>query len=250
MLTCKSLGHYGRFGNQLYQIAGVIGIALRSNQNYCFPLWRNYDHIERFGSSEDCDLYKHLVNPLPEYRDIPYQDRPVGWGYHETLLPQGNWDLQGHFQSPRYFEHSIDYVREALKFTNEPELNNMCAIHWRAGDYDPDPTAYHPRMGPDYYREAMSKMPQGTRFLVFSDNMDEARKMFYGVDADYASGDYISDYKRMKSCKHFIIANSSFSSFAATMSTQEGVVVAPKKWFGPVAGITGDDVYCKNWIVI
>lgn len=251
MITCRSLGYYGRFANQLYQIAGIIGIAVKSGQPYCFPTWRNYDHAERFGSKEDIDLYKHLVNPLPEFMDVPYQDRGIGWGYHDVTLPMGNWNLSGHFQSPKYFNHCIERVREQLKFKDEPERNNYCAIHWRAGDYDPDPNAYHPRCSNDYYREALAKMPQGTRFLVFSDNLDEARKMFFGIDATYSEGDYIQDYKLMKSCKHFIIANSSYSSFAATMANQEGkIVVAPKKWFGAVAGITGDDIYEQNWIII
>jgi hypothetical protein len=34
------------------------------------------------------------------------------------------------------------------------------------------------------------------------------------------------------------------------MSEQGGIVVAPKKWFGQVAGINGDDIYDENWIVI
>jgi hypothetical protein len=251
MITCRSLGRYGRFANQLYQIAGIIGIAKKSGQPYCFPLWRNYDHLERFGSTEDIDLFKHLVNPLPEYVDIYYQERGIGWGYHDVTL-NGNWDLSGHFQSPKYFEHCIDEVREQLRFTNEPELNDYCAVHFRAGDYDPDPNAYHPRMSPEYYKDAIKLIPEGTRFMIFSDDLEAAKEVFKGHNVEYSTAkDYIEDYKQMKACKHFIIANSSYSAFAATMANQDGkIVVAPKKWFGLVAGINGDDIYERNWRII
>ena len=251
MIIYSQLGRYGRFANSLYQVAGTIGIAIRSGQPYGFPVWENYDHRDRFGSTEDIEIYKHLVNPLPEYRkDIHYEPRFIGWGYHEVNINQGNWDIMGHLQSPKYFNHCIDIVREQLRFKDEPEDNNYCAIHYRAGDYQDNPEAYHPRCTIEYYREAMSHVPQGTRFLVFSDSLDEAKRLFSGIDADYAEGNYIENYKMMKACKHFIISNSSYSAFAATMSKQNGVVVAPRKWFGKVAGIEGNAIYQDNWIII
>ena len=252
MIIYSSLGRYGRFANALYQIAGTIGIATKSGQPYGFPQFLNYDHRDRFGSAEDIEIYKHLVNPLPELiSGVHYEPRFIHWGYHDVRLPSGNWDLSGHLQSPRYFNHCMDLVRETLRFKDEPPLNDLCAIHLRCGDYLNDPDAYHPRCTIEYYRHAMSFIPQGTRFLVFSDDQDEARRMFAGVDAEFSSGNYIEDYKLMKSCKHFIISNSSYSAFAATMANREGkIVVAPRRWFGPVAGIDGNDIYGEGWVVI
>ena len=252
MLTFSQLGKYGRFANQLYQIAGVIGIAVKSGQPYGFPDWRNHDHVDRFGSNEDCEIAKHLVNPLPTIVPVNYESRFIGWGYHDVCLPSGNWDLSGHFQSPRYFKHCIELVREQLKMKDEYGPCDFVAIHYRAGDYDPDPNAYHPRCSKEYYREAMSKFP-GAKFLAFSDNTDELMSMIseFGDVTVFKGKDYIDDYKKMLSCRHFIIANSSYSAFAATMANQEGkTVVAPKKWFGEVAGINGNDIYDENWIVI
>lgn len=252
MITFNKLGRYGRFANQLYQIAGVIGIATRSEQPFAFPKWINYDHKESFGSKEDCDLFNHLVNPLPEVPEgLQFEERFIQWGYHDVFIPTGNYSLEGHLQSPRYFNHCIDKVREQLRFKDEPADNDYCAIHWRAGDYIDDPNAYHPRQPKEYYYNAVKQMPEATKFLVFSDDTDKAKEMFAGIDAEYSVGnDYITDYKLMKSCKHFIIANSSYSAFAATISNQPGkIVIAPKKWFGQIAGITGDDIYEQNWVI-
>ncbi len=252
MIIFSQLGRYGRFANGLYQIASIMGIAVKSGQPYGFPTWFNYDHRDRFGAKEDINLHEHLVNPLPSFPPVHYEQKFIHWGYHDITLTNGNWDLLGHFQSPRYFKHCIELVREQLTFKNEPPLNDYCAVHFRAGDYIDDSNAYHPRCTIEYYKEAIARIP-ATRFMIFSDDLEAARKVFEGHNVEYStSRDYIEDYKQMKACKHFIIANSSYSSFAATMANQEGkVVVAPKKWFGPQAnGLNGDDIYDENWIVI
>lgn len=253
MITMKQLGRVGRFGNQLFQIAGIIGIARKNNHEFCFPRWENIDHKERFGSSEDCDVQKFFENPLPEYVDRYYQYRWIEWGYHDVRLYQDHhFDLGGHFQSEKYFRHAIDEVRYYLKMKNEHALmTGVCAIHFRAGDYIDDPNAYHPRLTMNYYRSAMERMPSGTHFLVFSDDMDRARQMF-GGDVEYSdTGSYIEDFKLMKTCNHFITANSSFSLMPAILSdAQDKIVVCPSKWFGPIAGITGVDCYPEKSIVI
>jgi hypothetical protein len=249
MITCKLLGKLGRFGNQLYQIAGVIGVATKNNQSFCFPQWVNHDHKERFGSSEDISVAKYFQNHLPEYREVNYEYQWIDWGYRDiTISHDRNIDLCGHFQSPKYFDHCIDRVRFYLTMVDEYAPNDYCAIHWRAGDYIDDPNAYHPRMRKEYYDEAKRYMPEGTKYLVFTDSIEDAKNLF-GV-AEYYKGDYIDSFKMMKACKHFIISNSSYSAMAATLSTQGGIVVSPKKWFGLVAGITGDDIHEKHWRVI
>lgn len=246
-ITYSQLGRYGRFANALYQIAGTIGIATRSGQPWGFPRFINYDAKFRFDTKEDIDVYKHLENELPYFiQGHTYEPLFVHWGYHETVLPTGSWDLSGHLQSPKYFNHCLELVKQTLKFKDEPPLNDYVAVHYRAGDYEESPEGYHPRCSKEYFDEARKHF-EGEKFFVFSDDITEARKIFNG--AEYSEGrDYIEDYKLMKSCKGFIISNSSYSSFAATMNG--GKTVAPRKWFGEVAGITGNDIYKKDWVVI
>jgi hypothetical protein len=163
-------------------------------------------------------------------------------------MPTGNWNLQGHFQSDKYFGHCIDTVRHYLTMKDEYPLNDYVAVHYRAGDYIDDPNAYHPRCSKEYYQQAMELFP-GEKFLVFSDDIVAAATMFPGAKIYVA--DYLDSFKMMKSCKHFICANSSYSVMAAILANQEGKkVVCPKRWFGDVAGINGDDCYPENAIVI
>lgn len=249
-VTTKSLGVYGRFCNQAWQIAGILGIGRANNLEPVFPLWRNVDHKERFGSNEDIDIYKHLVHALPGIPDgLVFRDRNVDWGFYDVRLSPGNWNLTGHFQSPRYFSHCIDTVRHYLTFRDEPPQSDYVAIHYRAGDYSEGPDSYHPRMPMSYYKQAMRLFP-GRKFLVFSDELETARNLF-GEGVEYSDGDYLEDFKRMKTCSDFIIANSSYSAMAAVLGeSPDKRVVAPRPWFGKSAGISGEDIYSEGWTVL
>jgi hypothetical protein len=251
MMTYKALGRMGRFANQLFQIAGTIGIAIKNNHPYCFPQWINHDHIERFGSTEDVDIYKHLVNPLPEFRDIEYQHVWIPWGYADyRFKPNQIIDLGGHMQSEKYFSFCIDVIRKYFTFTDEPGQNDFTAIHYRAGDYTAGKHTYHPRQEMDYYEQAMDKVKGD--YLVFSDDLTEAKKMF-GSNVTYAvNRDYLEDFKLMKKCKSFIGANSSFSLMAAILADHpEKQMVFPKLWFGEAAGgLSTTDLYPEGAIII
>lgn len=246
IVTFNMLGRYGRLANQCYQIAGVIGVARRNGFDFAFPYWKNYDHLERFGSSEDIDIQRHFVNPLPLYDGPTLPDHPVPWGYSDVQLTH-SVSLSGHFQSERFFEHAIDEVRWYFRMKDEPPQNDYVAIHVRRGDYD---DRYHPRMPENYYRTAMSEFP-GAKFLVFSDDIPACREMF-GSEVEYSEGDYLQDFRLMKRCRHFIIANSSYSAMAAVLGeAKDKRVIAPRPWFGPgYAQITGEDIYGDGWKVI
>lgn len=265
--TFSSLGHYGRFANQIFQIAGTIGIARKNGMLPVFPVWRNYDHGERFGSREDIEIHKHMVHRLPSIEKgteidgaMAFVSRPVEWGYHDVQLLPGNWDLSGHFQSLKYFDHCIDEVRYYMEMKDEPkEIMPFIAIHARRGDYD---NKYHPVIPVDYYVKAIEHCPTDSEFLVFSDDkgfyieltracidhgLTKQSQKLYPVN-----GNYLSSFAIMKCCMHFIIGNSSYSAAAAILSDYpDKQVIAPKNWFGPAyTNITAKDIYCPDWKII
>lgn len=247
IVTFSQLGKYGRFANGLFQIASTIGIARKNGFDFGFPGWKNYDHRDRFGSTEDIDLYKHFVNPLPLYDGPELPERFIDWGYHNIVLTE-SVSLSGHMQSQRYFDHCLDECRWYLKMKDEPPQNDYVGCHVRLADYDDQ---YHPRLGMRYYAPAMGLFP-GAKFLVFSDDLNEAKRMF-GESVEYSEGrDYIEDFRLMKRCKSFIIGNSSYSAMAAILGEAEDKrVVAPRPWFGAAyTGITGEDICNPDWMII
>lgn len=245
----RAIGNYGRFCNQAYQIAGILGIARRNNLEPVFPLWENRDHRDRFGSAEEIKVYEHFVNQLPALPEgITFIERPVAWGYRDMKLPAGNWNLSGHFQSERYFEHCLDEAKWYFRMKDEPPQNDYVAIHVRRGDYDDH---YHPRIPEGYYRAAMAEFP-GRKFLVFSDDIQACKEMF-GSEVEYSEGrDYLEDFKLLKRCHSFIIANSTYSSMAAVLGdAKDKKVIAPRPWFGSgYTEITGEDIYGSDWTII
>ena len=92
-------------------------------------------------------------------------------------------------------------------------------------------------------------------YFIFSDDMPWVKQNFKTkfetiyVDFNDASTNY-EDLKLMTSCKHNIIANSSFSWWGAWLNKNPNkMVIAPTKWFNDE---TRDykDVIPKNWIKI
>lgn len=254
MLTFQRLGRIGRFANGLFQIASTIGLATKHGYAYGFPVWKNYDHAERFGSSEDIDLQKYFKNPLPQVDAIGYRDFPIPWGYHPNIEIPDNVSLSGHMQSEKYFSHCKDVIGHYFTMKQEYPPNEDVAIHVRLGDYDDH---YHPRLKRDYYEKAIRQFPRDTCFKVFSDDPVAAGEMLQGLGFIhvYTGKDYIQDFKMMKASKHFIIGNSSYSLMAAILGRdREKKIVCPSTWWGPGWGPNHKelckDVYPENSIII
>lgn len=260
LVTFSRLGTYGRFANQMYQVAGTIGIARRNRFEFAFPEWINHDALN-FGQTEDISVQKYFENPLPRYDGPPLPERGIPWGYHEVRLTQ-SCDLLGHFQSLKYFEHCFEEVEWYLRMKDEPPLQDVCAVHVRLGDYGeqaspqhPQGNPYHPRMNMAYYEPAFAQFPADQKYLVFSDGIEETKRMFGdSPQFEYSEGrTYFEDFKLMKRCRHFIISNSSFSAMAAVLGeAPDKKVVAPSPWFGGPYSTTLDpkDIYNPDWTII
>lgn len=261
MLTALSIntGGLGRMGNQMFTIAGVVGIATKCGQPYAFPPWITKDN-EIFGNAPDC-IDDYLLNPLPPLANhTRFETYPYFWGYHDVNLPTGNWTIDAHMQSEKFFKHCMPLIRETFRFKDEPEQNDWVVIHHRAGDYIADENAQHPRCSIDYYNDAVNLMP-GEKFVIFSDDQQEALKIqetlllmdCRRVIAVHPVGHYIDDFKIMKKCKSFVCANSSFSLFAAILGEHpDKKIVCPSRWFGSQMPAEFDtkDIYPENCIII
>lgn len=261
MITSLSIGRggLGRFGNMAFTIASTIGIAVKSGQPYSFPRWQTHDNA-LFGQPVD-DIGEYLLNPLPSIPEgITFQDYGYFWGYRDINLPTGNWSIDAHLQSEKYFLHCIALVRQTFTFKDEPEQNDWVAIHYRAGDYQEGDDCYHPRCNAEYYVDAINQFPIDQKFVIFSDDLQQAVYLQEAlcfldsrrVVAAHPEINYIEDFKLMKNCKSFITANSSFSLMAAILGAHsEKKIICPSRWFGSAAGnIDTKDIYPQGAIII
>jgi hypothetical protein len=247
MVTFSGLGRYGRFGNQLFQIASTIGIAKANGYEYGFPEWVNHDARDRFGAKEDVEVGKWFANELPRCPDgYPFGNHYISWGWQGLNHPDGV-SYAGHMQSEKYFAHCHDLIQETFTLKDEWKPINYTAIHIRMGDYGGD---YHPICSKWYYAEAM-KVLRGP-YMVFSDDIVKAKEMlqpYMGTHDIFDNGTTLSSFRAMKACRAHIIANSTFSWWAAWLAG--GDVVAPKAWFGPAAAdLETKDIYPDKWVII
>lgn len=116
------------------------------------------------------------------------------------------------------------------------------AIHVRRGDYVRDIQTYN-LMGEictkEYYQEAVKQFDDNSTFFVFSDDTEWCKRNFNLPNAIYVSHnqglDSWQDMVLMSACCHQIIANSSFSWWAAWLNhNPQKMVIAPSKWFNDI----------------
>ena len=124
------------------------------------------------------------------------------------------------------------------------------AIHVRHGDYAKYKDV-HPPCTMEYYNEAISQLPKDSKFLVISDTMEWCREnfkgdQFYFVDSSFQQ-DYM-DFYLMCRCENNIIANSTFSWWAAWLNNNENKrVLFPKRWFGEKVDYSTADLTPPMW---
>ena len=171
--------------------------------------------------------------------------------------------LVGFFQSEKYFSkyrqelldifappsQTVDELRAKYGFIlDQPN----CAIHVRRGDYL-HRTQYNPVCSPDYYRSAIELFDRDTKFLVFSDDLDWCKQIFKSPSCTFSEHvDEVMDLYLMSMCSHHIIANSSFSWWAAWLNRNPHQrIIAPKKWFGSaLSHFNTDDLYTASMLKI
>ena len=133
-----------------------------------------------------------------------------------------------YLQDPAYFEKYADELKQLLGqgIGYVPQVS----IHLRRTDYVGNPF-YVDLSDTDYYEKAIDLFPHDT-FLVFSDDLVFAREKFKGERYKIVEGNGpTQDLNLMASCKSNIIANSTFSWWAAWLNPNpEKKVVAPKAW--------------------
>ncbi len=188
-------------------------------------------------------------------------------------FPEDNSYLQGYWQSPKYFEAIENEIRNEFQYTAPlskaannflTDINNAKAVslHIRRGDYanNPETLAYHGMCDLDYYVRAInfvSSKIENPVYFIFSDDSKWVEENFNSAALGFdfkcvlvckENLNQFEDLKLMSSCKHAIIANSSFSWWGAWLINQnEKIVVAPQKWLANT-DINTDNLFPAQWI--
>jgi hypothetical protein len=210
MITYRQLGRNGRLGNQLWQIASTIGIALQQGESAGFPFWRYRPYFSV------PDRFFPDLNAAPSY--------DLGLDYLQDLkyLDGIQIEVREYFRPNPHV-----WGRLALRFGDVVTLAHKTSIHVRRGDYLEHSDMFPP-LPLEYYAEAM-ELTKGP-YLVFSDDVAWCRRNLPGDCYFMEHNMDFEDLFLMAACDEHITANSTFSWWAAWLANTRAIY--PRQW-GP-----------------
>lgn len=162
--------------------------------------------------------------------------------------------LNGYFQSYKYYLKQESFVKSLFQFPLEKldQKNNLLletirnsvsiSVHIRRGDYLAlQVSGTYEVCSTDYYSKAVHQLTSkysNATVVFFSDDMDWVKETFGSmvhdkifVESNTGKKSWI-DLSLMSNCHHNIIANSSFSWWAAWLNPNPNKeIIAPAKWF-------------------
>lgn len=237
----------GRLGNQMFQCAAAIGYAKKYNVVWACPNdTREFPRFHEFFPG----LPKYDGN---EFRSYQAHD-PSQFNYSPIPFNPNGTRLIGFFQSEKFFEGADDEIRKVFKLDIKPI--DAVSIHVRRTDYIGNPNT--PTITVEYLQKALSFVPTYSA-LVFSDDIEWCKEnipsAFPGFYFEFCEEkDEFKSLSLMASCKHNIIANSTFSWWGAWLNPNpDKIVVSPSylNWFGPnFGGGPPKDIIPDSWTQI
>jgi hypothetical protein len=187
-----------------------------------------------------------LPNYLEESKSFIYDaridliDQPIYLdGYWQNL----NYFEQYREELSRLFVPRIKISEQFEQYLDQIKASQSVSIHVRRGDYvnDPHTQSIHGTCDLNYYKKAIefigSKVKSPTYF-IFSDDIDWCVQNFdFLKDKVYIgkTTSALEDFQLMRNCQSNIIANSTFSWWAAWLTSKQNnslaaEVVLPSRW--------------------
>jgi hypothetical protein len=178
----------------------------------------------------------------------------------KTIYVEGYW--QAH-QFPYSMEQSL---RREFAFRDAPSLKDIAilnqirscespiSLHIRRGDYTLEAEGNH-ALPISYYKNAIRRVRErfaNPTFFVFSDDIEFAREnlpkeedmIFVDHNSDMSAHE---DLRLMSSCRHHIIANSTFSWWGAWLNANlDKLVCVPDRWLDPK--VPCQDLIPADWL--
>lgn len=288
MITVQLMGG---LGNQLFQIAVTIATAMQHKVPFYFV---NSTELAigrprpTYWKSMCASLQPFLKSSMQT--DDLIRVREQSYSYNAITLPTpvaktGNIVLFGYYQSYKYFEQHYKTISTLLRLNAQLcatqsmynyDYDNTIALHIRRDDYK-HLTDTHPILNSDYYIKALSHIIGGSKLTDMSPKPVIRRVLVFGQQEDAVDiNEFVSeltvsqdivveiidytipDHQQilcMALCHHYIVANSSFSWWAAFIGTNntkhtDKIICYPSKWFGPASNNDTSSLFPPTWTCI
>ncbi|WP_462220389.1 alpha-1,2-fucosyltransferase [Ferruginibacter sp.] len=187
--------------------------------------------------------------------------------YDNNLLQQQSSLLVGVWQVESYFKDVKDLLKEEFVFKKPTDKKNMeliekinncnsVSIHIRRGDTLASNNPFGFINYTSYYHNALdyaAKNIEKPHYFVFSDDMQWVKENLNITNCTYVDNNtgknsYVDMYL-MSLCKHNLIANSTFSWWAAWLNKNKNkIVVMPEKWL--MRDYHPEGIFPEEWVKI
>lgn len=279
-VTQSTLGLNGRLGNQMFQFAATLSLAKKHNVKPFLPIIPMANN--NYAGNETLRMFDGVLDAATWLEEVGAYTHEYGrsiknffreghiFSYQKNFesLP-ANIDLNGYFQSEKYFLNVREELQEIFSFECERtnaflrELEKIktakkptCSIHIRRTDYV-NLSDFHANLcSTNYYQTAIEIFGDELNYFVFSDDT-EFSKIYLGSFMPLENVTFISNDVPAPEAIYLqtftdysIIANSSFSWWGAWLGKTKKKVIAPKFWFGPKGPKDTQDIYANNWVTL
>ena len=273
----------GGLGNQMFQLASGYKLVCTTGEkmvvdtfSYVFergrkPLVRDICNIENISYAKPCFVivdywvrrfFGTIVSKIRggffDSSNLSFQRLQLITDSSEVPFvrnPQTLCILSGYFQSPKYFASDVwtlfkpQYEQdvEVKKLQWEMSRQKSVSIHVRRGDY----VNLGLSLDTGYYIKAVdwmiNRIGKDAKFYLFSDdiewcqnNLTSFRYIPVRIDSKHKDTD---ELLLMQSCKHNIIANSTYSWWGGYLNRNPNkIVIAPKQEFN------NKEIIPEDWI--
>lgn len=243
----------GGLGNQLFQFACLLAYCEKYQYTPVFD--RKYHgelHTkdlfwEQFSPIKNLIQEGNVVHPwVYQEDDSVFQEIPSIPHQYQCGL------LRGYFNNEKYFvgceqncspdDCSQVFVQKCLAESSRskiielfrscftiPSVRNCVGIHVRRGDYLKYQHVFN-ILGKKYYERALQSLDlDGVEKCIVSEDVDWCKANF--SECEIRRGTILEDFCVLISCTHLIIANSTFSWWAAYLNPYVQKVKYPMEWF-------------------
>lgn len=216
-----------------------------------------------FDSTYLCEDFHHKIKLVKEKKVFLHDPDVLRSGNHVYL--HGYWQTEKYFVSIkdlilREYTLKNPCTGKNLEIKNQINSCESVSIHIRQGYAEvAGNSLYYPYYSSNYYSKCIDQIIRkvnNPHFFIFSDNYEWVHKNFKipypSTYVDYNNRDgCFEDLRLMSLCKHNIIANSTFSWWAAWLNTNSNkIVLSPKQWFLDKNYLVLDDLFPEKWIKI
>jgi hypothetical protein len=275
----------GGLGNQLFQYAvgrclsHKLGVDLKLDiTGYVHDGLRtyalaNFNIVENIASGDEIarrkqGMVKRILSRCLRRPTTHIKEKNYFHFDPEILRLPDDIYLDGYWQNEKYFTSISEILRREFTVKTMPQGRNQelagiideseaISLHIRRGDYVSNAATnqFHGTCDMAYYRRCLDQirpLVKNPHLLVFSDDFEWVKNNFT-VEYPFTLVDHNGadqaheDLRLMSQCKYQIMANSTFSWWAAWLGKKNTMVFAPRCWLREIKH-NPDGLYLNNWI--